>query len=363
MWDEIEKDELPFSKAFIIFWSIDYVKNEGTVRELIFAARQLERGLLKDFAILRCDDTPLFEAEAASAGHVDLGPFQTIRPFLKHVRADRPLSSEHAEAIVDQVIARVERHATPLQPRPQQQIDLKDAARIDHFTYRPSVWVSGLNGYGRKTLIGEFMREIDPNAIAAFIDVDETSLPGQVAARLESKLSEGSLPTIDPNDHNIERLAGLVERASTAGRFVVFRQNRVYEESMELPEWLDRLVAQLEISRYPKLFIVSQLPVDNGMLARLGDKLAAFRMQAMDTDSAEEFVWKLISALDRTPAKWSEQHVQNIVAKSGGTPELMIAIVKIAVRMTDLSVLPDLIGRETAQFSDTMASLGRGLIS
>lgn len=357
IWEEIEKDELPFTKAFIIFWSRDYIKNVGTIRELHFAGRQLERGLLRDFAIVRCDDSPLFEADALSAGFDDFAPFHALKPFLRHVRADRPPSMEHAEAIVDHVVARVERQITPLQPRAQQQRDLKDAARIDHFSYRPTIWVSGLNGYGRKTLISELMREIDPNAIPAFIDVDETSLPGQVAARLESKIFETPLEAISPDDNSIERLIGLVERAAAAARFVVFRQNRIYEESMELPEWLENVFSEAEISRYPKLFLVSQLPADNHLLGRLGEKLAAFRMPAMDPDAAEEFIWKLISAFGGSPAQWTDQHVNSIVAKSGGTPELMIVIVKIAARMTDLSTLAELIGREATQFSDTMAAL------
>ncbi|WP_156360294.1 tetratricopeptide repeat protein [Sphingomonas sp. Leaf226] len=357
IWDEIEKDELPFSKAFVIFWSKDYVKNTGTIRELNFAGRQLEHGLLKDFAIVRCDDTPIFEAEASTAGHDDLAPFQALRPFLKHVRADRPPSAEHAEAIIDHVVARIERQTTPLQPRPQQQRDLKDAARIDHFSYRPAIWVSGLNGYGRKTLISELMREIDPNAIAAFIDIDETSLPGQVIARLESKIFETPLESISTENNSTDIVVELIERAASSGRFVVFRQNRIYEESMELPEWLEIVFSKMNISRYPKLFVVSQLPADNHLLGRVGEKLASFRMPAMDTDSAEEFVWKLISALSSSPAQWGEQHVDSIVTKSGGTPELMIAIVKIAARMTDLAALSDLIGRETTQFSETMAAL------
>ena len=29
-WDEVERDELPFAKAAVIFWSSSFLKNKGT---------------------------------------------------------------------------------------------------------------------------------------------------------------------------------------------------------------------------------------------------------------------------------------------------------------------------------------------
>jgi len=357
MWDEIEKDELPFSKAFIIFWSKSYIRNTGTLRELVFAKAQLERGLLRQFAIIRCDNTPIILSDSDEHLYPDLTPFDALRPFVQHVRAERPPSLEHAEQIIDAVVAKVERASIPLQPRPNLQQDLKDSARIDHFTYRPCVWVSGLNGYGRKTLIGELMREVDPNTMPSYFDVDETTLPGQLAARIESRIFDAPLDQLNDLEGDPVRVSELIDGAATAGRYVVLRQNRVYEEGIELPEWLESVISGLSIARIPKLFIVSQLPVGDDLLSRCGDKLAAFRMRAMEPDAAEEFVWKLISALRGSPSQWDQKKVDSIIAKSGGTPELMIAIVKVAVRMSDLTKLEEVIGYQAAQFSDTMASL------
>lgn len=356
MWEEIEKEELPFAHAFVIFWSANYIASPGALRELKFARNQLERGSLRQFAIIRCDQTPIIIADDDRSSWADASAFDDLKPFLRHVRADRPLSIEHSEQIVDALVAKVERVSVPLQPRPQVQQDIKESAKIDHFNYRPVVWVSGLNGYGRKTTISEFMREIDPNLIPVHIDIDETSLPGQIAARIESRIFETPLERLIDVEDDPLRVADLVERTRSTGRYIILRQNRVYEEGVEIPEWVEQVINQLDISRTPKLFIVSQLPVEDTLLARCGDKLAAFRMRSMEPAAAEEFIWKIISSMRGSPAQWDDTKVASIVSKSGGTPELMIAIVKIAVRMGDLSKLEDVIGTQAFQFSDTMAT-------
>lgn len=357
MWSEIEKEELPFSQAFIIFWSRSYIKNSGTKRELKFARERLDSGHLRHFAIIRLDDAPLFPSGTAETDEKCRELVELVAPFLKHVRADKPSSIEHAMLIVDSVVSSVERPSIPFFPRPEVQRDLREAARIDHFRVRPSVWVSGLNGYGRKTLIREFMREFGPDIVPVAVDIDETSLPFQIASRLSSRAFGTLEEDQEENQGGPEKVTALVESIAAASKYVVLRQTRIFEEGVELSEWLIEVFNGLSVSTAPKLFVVSQVPLFDEWLARSGDMLGVHRMPSMRAEAAEEFVWKLVGSLAPRPSEWSTSAVQRIVEQSGGTPELIIAIVKIASRLANLSTLDNVIGTQAAQFSDTMAAL------
>ena len=58
-WDEIEQEELPFTKGFVVFWSKNFVKGEGALRELRLARKFFDERRLQDCVILRLDDTPI----------------------------------------------------------------------------------------------------------------------------------------------------------------------------------------------------------------------------------------------------------------------------------------------------------------
>ncbi len=364
IWDEIEREELPFAKAVVIFWSKNFLNNEGTVRELALAASRFAKGQLREFTVIRCDDTPLFAKEMTGVlTDQEKKVFSDLEGFLRHKRSDRPkILFPEACRLVDDIVSRIERPAVPLQPRPILQQDLKDSARIDRFTFRPSMWVSGLNGYGRKTLIREFFREIDSNATAVEIDVDETSLPDQILLRLESELFDLDMDGLQQEAKNQTEVTGedvaeFIEKAASLGRFVVFRQSRIYEEKVRLPEWVQETIRSLETGRNPKLFIVAQLPVQNELLVNCGDKLGSFRMMSMEPLVAQEFAWKMINALGGNRQAWDELKVSKIASDSGGNPELIVAIVRLASRLPDLGSLDDIIGKEAQRFSDTMTHL------
>ena len=364
MWDEIEREELPFAKAVVVFWSEHFLRNEGTSRELALANSLFTKGQLREFTIIRCDDTPLFAKEMTrTLLDREAKVFSDLQGFLKHKRADKPtVLFPEACRLVDDIVSRIEKPTVPFQPRPILQEDLKDAARIDRRTFRPAVWVSGLNGYGRKTLIREFFKELDSNGTAIEIDVDETSLPEQVLLRLESELYDLSLEQLTDEAKRLNAPSGkdvaeLIEKSANLGRFVVLRQSRIYEEKVRLPDWVEETIQSLRIGSNPKLFIVAQIPAQDELLLKCGNQLGAFRMLSMEPIVAEEFIWKLINAMGGAQQEWDESKVAKIASDSGGNPELIVAIIRLASRLPDLGSLEDIIGSEAQRFSDTMTHL------
>ncbi len=363
-WEEIEREQLPFAKAFVIFWSKNYVRNEGTLRELMLATDFFRERRLSDCVIIRCDDTPLLDSEiTGELSPEERSAIDAVKVFLRHKRTD-PLKQLYPEAlrIVDELVIRVEGNDIPFQRRPEEQEELRDCAKLDRMRYRPTLWVSGFNGYGRKTLVRELFRELDPNVMAVEVDIDETTLPEQIILRLESEyrgLDRDALV------QEAKRIAGggsadvvkTIEQLSTNGRFALVRQSRLYEDSVKLPEWIVEVVGELQPGRFPKLVLVAQLPPSDDEVVALAEKLAAFRVPPMRGDTATEFAWAIIGALGGREEDWTDERVGKIVHASDGTPELIITIVRHALRLADPAKLNDIIGRETQRFSDTLTHL------
>lgn len=328
-WTEIESDELPNARGLVIFWSWSFVRSVGTRRELERAGRLFKSGQLRSVVILRLDDCPI-SAPAGLAADSEAKAFSDLAPFLSVTRtSEASVSVAIACRLCDAMITQYVVPAPPIFPRPSVEEEFFRQTRIDHRTFRPMVWVSGLNGNGRRTVVREAFRRIDPNAVAVEVDVSECSIPKQLVLRLESEgfqCSEAQLEALnaDPSRDTPSAIASVIERIRLSGRYAVLRQQRVMEERVALPEWLLDVALELEVTGRPAVFVVAAAPAGVEWLQRAGDKLAAMRVASFLPHEAEEFAWNLIRHFDSAAERWSDDFVRRLVNESGGTPELIL---------------------------------------
>lgn len=363
-WDEIEKEQLPFAKSFAIFWSRHYLRNEGTARELILAADFFREKRISDCIIIRCDNTPLFASEFSEAlSEHETKALDALRSFLKFKRSD-PLRQLYPEALrlVDEAVSRLSSNDIPFQDRPVEMEALKAAAQAGKLSYRPALWISGFNGYGRKTLSRELFRRLNPNLIAVEVDIDETTLPEQIILRLESEF-RGSEQAALVEEARKAKGAGpqavveTINSLASENRYALLRQSRLYEESVRLPEWLEAVIQGLEPGRFPKLVIAAQLPLSEEATEQLGDKVGALPLPSMSRDVATEFAWSVLNVLGGQDEDWNDASVAKVVRASGGTPELIITILRHATRLADPAQLDTIVGKESQRFTDTLNHL------
>lgn len=362
LWDEIERDQLPFAEGIVIFWSKSYLSNEGTRREIEFASKLFTERRLRECAIIRLDETPLFPDGDAYSDE-EKAVFAHLRPFLAAKRSD-PLKQVYPEAarLIDNLVGKIAADKVPFQRRPMVQDDLRDAAKVDRKSYYPAFWVSGYNGYGRKTLVRELVRELNPNLVEIPVDIDETSLPEQIILRILSEFRGLEITQLRDEaekyrDAKPADVATIVEQLASQSRYILFRQSRLFEESVALPEWIEDLIANLATGKYPKLVVVSNLPASDERLTKLSGKLGAYAVPAMRPETAEEFAWAVANFFERPDQQWGEPNVARVAQASAGTPELIITIIKLASRLQSLNELEEIIGKEKQRFSDTLSHL------
>jgi len=366
-WDEIERAELSQARGLVIFWSRDFLRSAACRRELELAASLLASGQLKHVAILRLDDLDL-SAGTDDYTDAERAAFDHFAHFTARFRASTPpYDADKAFQIVDRLVREATARPAPIFPRPHVIEALRSGAKDGEFSYRPAVWVSGFNGYGRRTAIREFYRTLNGNATALEFDISELALPlpllllieeralGADGARLTALQAE--LGEQSPEQVAL-RLAQAIEAVAAQQRYIILRQTRVHEERALPPEWIATVIKALG-GDAPILFLTVQVPPPDEMVIGCKGKLGTMRMTGLGMLEADSFVRSIITAIGNRTLQWDADIIARIIKGANGTPELITKIVALASTLPSLENLDAVIGVETEEFATTMTHLAR----
>lgn len=367
-WNEIERKELSQARGLVIFWSKSFAASPACRRELKLATELLKSGSLKQVAILRLDDTPL-ELPKDEMDQGLQGVYEHLSAITGRFRAaNLPFDADGAFHMVDRLVRTVTAVAMPIFPRPQIVEALRAGAKAGEFTYRPAVWVSGFNGYGRRTMIREFYRTLNGNAMAVEFDISELALPlplllmieeralgadAQRLTQLQSELGKETAETV------AQHLAAAIKSVAAQSRYVILRQVRVYEERALPPEWISNVIRALDAQTAPVLFLTVQVPPPDSFVIECKNKLGTMRMNALGLLEAENYVRATITAVGNGNLGWTADIIDRIIKGSTGNPELIAKIIHLASSLPSLENLDEVIGSEIAEFSTTMTRLAQ----
>jgi tetratricopeptide (TPR) repeat protein len=356
-WERIANDEIPKSKIFVVFWSENYVKKPSCIRELEQASELVRQGYLKPL-VFRLDNTPIKQAGDCSDEQAKV--FRLMDNLIEdHNTSSLCVNEGRAVEILARLAEPILQPQHPMIPRSDLQQALRRAIQKERFTVYPSVWVSGYNGVGRETIIREFNRSFTPSGRGILVDVNEASIPLQVLLRIESE-AFGATPD------RLRELAGLgaaagpqdvakaVQNVFDRGDYIIMRHNRIVEESVELPEWLDEVVNSLTPAMRCKLFIISQIPCLPARVLRCNTAMVAQRVPTLDEQQMTQFCLQLVGHFDRNPDRWTDDDIAQTVSASGGTVGFLVALVRSASRLAELDQLSSLIVADSVRMAEAI---------
>lgn len=366
MWDEIDLQELPKARVFVIFWSRDYPLSGGCVREIEKAANLYKLRMVEP-VILRLDDSPIFWKDGMDEG---LKPvFQSLKVFLDDCRATDPNVSENdARRLISDIAEPALRSDHPRMPRDTLLRALRHGLMRDRFAIYPTCWISGFNGVGRETLVRELNRSFAPNGKAIILEIDEATLPGQLLLRIESAAFGTNLDTLQTirqtcDETDTAPVAKAIERIYQAGNYLILRHGRIVQEEVELPEWIDDVASALQPGTRPKLFVLSQQPRSVPRLTSSRDHIVSFRMPTMGNDEMIELAYKLIGHFDRNPHRWPDEEVERIAGAASGTPGFLVSIIRSASRFEDFNQIDAMLAQEGERMAEAITAYVRWAFS
>lgn len=357
MWDEISQRELPKSKILVIFWSGHYLTATGCVREILQARDLVSQGLVRP-VVLRLDDTPI--SWSSGLGEDVKPAFDALREMLAYRTSSSGVTEANAIEIVGRAAEPILQSQHPIWPRHDILTTMRRAVQRDRFTTYPAVWVSGFNGVGRETIVREFNRTFVPNGRGVLIDINEATLPREALLRISSEAFGADTNRLtqiasDPTEIGAAAIAAAVQSVFERGDYVIFRHNRIVEENVELPEWLDDVVNMLSPATRSKMFIISQLPLLGERRSRCQSSLIAQRVPTVDEHKLEEFCTQLVGYFDLLPTRWTDAEISQVVKASCGTLGLLVSLVRSASNLIDLEQLNALAVTGSARIADAIS--------
>jgi hypothetical protein len=361
LWDEISEKKLPKCSHIVVFWSKNFPKAGGCVKELEQAAAMVDAKAIYPL-ILRLDDYPITYSDDLPADEKDV--FSALNSLLNIRTSSQNITQTDALDLVQRVIEPVLAPSHPELPRLEQAIALRERLGKDRFTLYPAVWLSGFNGVGRKTLVKEVCRPLTPNGRAIEIEINEASLPKVVAQRLLAEglqISEERRAAVEADESydSSAKLGEIIEQIFDAGHYTVIRHQRLVDENVSLPSWLDETINALKVGNRPKVFILSQLPIANDRRIRCQENMIDFRLPTLSEDETENLVEQLISHFDQEPNRWNDETIRHVAHAGGGTPDLVVKLVRMCCRFSDLSDISAIVRDDVHHMREAMTTYVR----
>lgn len=356
LWDEIEVEQLPSCRLFVIFWSKNYLNSKGCVRELRAAEGLKRLGILEPL-VIRLDHHPLhWNKKLRGQTKKD---FALLDTMLNRRTSGAAYNIDQAEALLQKAAEATIRPKLPIIPRPHVSARLKKSLEASFLRYKPSLWLSGFNGTGRRTEVNRLTRQLLPNAVTYEIPIDETTIPKQALLRLADKVHHYSADDIDELNAKMDNeclgeLIKQVRRICDAGNVVIFKHNTVLLENSQPPDWVDDVLRSQGDSTKTQIYLVSTSPLFGERLQGLREKTAYFRLPTLTDQESEELVKVIAGAASDDVSIWTEDMVQDIVKNGYGNAELLKLMVLGAAGFNGISDIKEVLEVETARITSSI---------
>lgn len=351
LWAE-ESAALRDSSVVVIFWSKNYLKKKGTLREIALIAELLDKRALGHPLIVRLDDTNLL-AVAESLGDPMHGK-PVLAPLTERWRTlPFPYEPHQVEHSLEQLLVDNGLGTPPDHDRSTLIQSLTQAASISLRQIRPVVWISGHEGYGRRFLIDRFMRTFDPNSRRLEIPLSDADGPLQALFRVLSsglRATEAELaavakraPAAYGGRAEITQLTECVKTITTSGQHLVFRLEPVHNDASGwIPKWMADWFSELPTTSRPLVFVAAQFAYPAGLLNGPpgASKIASFAVPSLTFEEAKSYAVRLTSCFDMFPDRWTEPDIDGVADASAGTIALLISIARERCQLADLRLAP-----------------------
>ena len=345
MWDEISKQELPTSKYIIIFWSKNYVRASGCIRELRQSVELVAGGIIEPL-VLRLDEFPIVWNDDLPE---DLKPvFSDLSPMLSIRTSRANISAADAIPLVQRFVEPALNSAHPMLHRDDILEPMRVAMKKERFKSYPAMWISGFPGAGRSTLVQQINNSMVPNGRHVPIDINATSLPKQICLKLESIGLGADMNRLEEvqNAEEANSASGVISRIDkifSMGNYVIFRHGKILQNNVDLPEWFDEVIVSLKPESRPKLFILSQMPLSIDRRKKCYEQLAEQRVSGFSNYEVVSFAEILLAHFDLQPDRWSAKTVDNLIEAAQGNIGLLVALTQAVSSLIDISEANELI--------------------
>lgn len=360
---EIER-EIQGCRLFVVFWSDDYLASDHSKWELALFKKLVQAGEDKDLLIVptRRKHPNLqgkWKNPLTSLDEHTLGRWRLERAVYQGGDAERVAENIRRKLAKANLLDRA------LVSRPVLLSDIKIALSLPNYQTPHLVFISGLEGDGRRTALRQYMTSAHVNLTPRYVSLDttegpedlflklhNTSTPQQRAEALQSAREQGNIGKAIRTR--------LFEVAESKSYYVIVLSRFTASDTGLLPFWLADVFGSLRPGNAPLVFLVVPGPISDAQKAHYSFA-ARLRIPGLDETEMAELVYKLAQE-DRDPKRWTDQARAVVARVSGSSPSLCHAIMYSMSTEPTLQFLEKIAHHEANVFSANISALAGHLV-
>lgn len=361
---EIEK-EIQACRLFVVFWSDDYLASTVAMQELA-QARRLSEGPDKGKQALIVPTrhkVPNFSKKWVNP----IGRVKEQEYVLGAWRFERALDPTPDPQKVAEIIRRkleaADVFGRTLVPRTHVVDEIRKAVSRPDYTANEFVYVSGLEGDGRRTALKQFIRASHENLVERQVAFDSAEGPEDL---LISMMESVGLSVAQRNkilgDIEAEKTSALKEirklvhqaRASK-NYFVILLDRFTGADTVGIPDWVSEVFGKLQFGNAPLVFLVTSSPITDARLSRMPSATRA-RVLGLDEHQMGELVHRL-SVEDPKRAQWTPERKKLIERVCGSSPSLCQIVMRSLRGEPTLDFVERIAAQEEEKFSSNMSAV------
>ena len=351
MWEE-EAKELRDSTVLVIFWSVNYLKKKGTLREIRLAVELLDCRKLGHPLIVRLDATPLTSVGNLAGDESD--GVQLLAPLIERWRAlPLPFDNTNTIANIERLLISNGIATPPEFDRSGVLQTLNQLAQTSPRDIKPVIWISGHEGYGRRFIVEKYMRLFDPNSKRIEVALLDSDGPLQALLRLKGRdfgANVAELETLissSKDGHGGANESSLLTQAvqdiSAKGGHVIFTIEALNRDANRwIPAWLLKWIETVPMGRKPKVFLVAHFAFPKALLrGEVAKKIAAFTISGLEFHESKDYGYRLTGNFDLNADRWQPEDIDRLAEDSDGNLSLLIGLARSRSLALDLKTFSE----------------------
>jgi tetratricopeptide (TPR) repeat protein len=350
--------------VFVVFWSADYLASQHACTELAYFRKLVEsQAAEKKMVVVQCDrNGPDIQSKwtnpiTQKSEEYVLGKWRNERAV------DSETDDNHVAQLIRRKLEQLKVLSDVLIPRGWLIDQFKrEIAQPDHRA-RELVFVTGLEGDGRRTALRQFILQAYPHRLERHVTMDSVDGPDDLLIHLMdvASLSTISRQSIFDGINNgsstvVKEIRKLLHQARNNKSYYVIAIDRfVGVDTVTIPTWLSEVMSVFKTGNSPLVFVVTSSPITDALLAYYPGA-GRVRVPGLEDGEISELVHRL-TLEDPSPTRWNLEKKQLAAVASGSSPAMCKSIMRSMACEPTLDFVDEIARRAEVDFGQSLASL------
>lgn len=350
--------------VFVVFWSADYLASPHACTELAYFRKLVEsQSIEKQMIIVQCEQSgPDIQSKwtnpiTQKTEEYTLGQWRFERAV------DPGMDDNHVAQLIRRKLEHLEVLSDVLIPRGWMTDQFKRELSQPDYRARELVFVTGLEGHGRRTALRQFIIQAYPHRIERLVPMDSIDGPEDLlinlmeAASLPASFRSSIMGEIKSGSSSVvKEVRKLLHQARDNKSYYVIAIDRFAGvDTVTIPTWLSDVMSVFKIGNSPLVFIVTSSPVTDELLIHYPGA-GRVRVPGLEDGEISELVHRLTFE-DPSPARWTSEKKHSVAVASGSSPAMCKSIMRSMACEQTLDFVDEIAHRAEIDFGQSLASL------